>query len=235
MKTIIQYTGKKQIVLLCTIMVMVFIFSCCTSNTGESIIKQKPLPYPEDALEPYISAKTMNLHYAKHYAAYVTETKKLLKKTPFKSKNHIEIIRLSFKKKRYKSLFNNAAQAWNHEFFWESLSPNSGGKPGEKLALKIDASFGSYKAFQDEFILAAKQLFGSGWVWLVLDKRQLKIVTTCNADTPIIHGQRPLFNVDVWEHAYYTDYQNKRRDYVKAVLENIVNWDRIETLIGEDS
>ncbi|MCG6973595.1 MAG: superoxide dismutase [Desulfobacterales bacterium] len=179
-----------------------------------------------DALKPYISEQTMRFHYGKHYAGYVDKANQLLKTGGFEGKTAEEIIALTAGKKEYTSIFNNVAQAWNHAFFWKCLKPG-GGTINAEVADRIIKSFGSFDKFKQKFLEAAKSRFGSGWTWLVLDGDKLKIVTTGNADTPIAHGLKPLFTVDVWEHAYYLDYQNRRADYVRQVLNHLVNWDFI--------
>lgn len=188
-------------------------------------IVQEPLPYAENALEPYVSAATMRYHYGQHHAAYVASANKLISGSPFAGKTEAEIITLTAGKEEHSAIFNNVAQAFNHSFFWKSMKPGGGGKPTGELALKINASFGDFNAFKHAFSEAAKSRFGSGWVWLVQEGETLKLVTTGNADTPIAAGARPVFCVDVWEHAYYLDYQNRRSDFVTAVLDKLANWD----------
>lgn len=201
--------------------------SRCGTAEEKPLFVQSSLPYSEDALEPYISAKTMNLHYGKHYAGYVTTANRLFKGSAFRDKTLVEVIHLTADKKEYLDLFNNAAQAWNHAFFWQCMKPDGGGLPKGKLAKKIQDSFGSFDTFKKDFLAASKSQFGSGWVWLVLDRDTLKVVTTSNADTPLAHELKPVFTVDVWEHAYYLDYQNRRTDFVETVLDKLVNWDFI--------
>lgn len=184
----------------------------------------KPLPYDPAALEPYISATTMNLHHGKHLATYVTNLNKLVEGTPLASKSLKEIILDAAGKPDKTAIFNNAGQAFNHEMFWPCLSPQGGGAPTGELAARIDSAFGSVDKFKEEFKAAALGQFGSGWAWLALDKGELKITKTSNADLPLAHGQTALFGLDVWEHAYYVDYQNRRADYVQAVLDRLINW-----------
>lgn len=185
----------------------------------------EPLPFATNALEPVISEKTFSFHHGKHHATYVETANTLLKGTPFAGKPIEEIVLATAGNADQKPLFNAIAQCWNHSFFWKCLKPQGGGKPDGKLAKLIDESFGSFEKFKEEFISAGKSLFGSGWVWLVRDGEKLKIVKGSNAETPLSSGQKPLFVIDVWEHAYYLDYQNRRADYLKAILENLVNWD----------
>jgi superoxide dismutase, Fe-Mn family len=197
---------------------------CGVAEKSPKIV-QEPLPFAENALEPYISATTLRFHYGKHHAAYVASANKLISTSPFSGKTGIEIIGLTAGKPEYAAIFNNVAQAFNHAFFWKSLKPGGGGEPTGKLAEKINASFGSFDAFKKAFVEAAKGRFGSGWVWLLQKGDALEIETTANADTPIAAGAKPLFCVDVWEHAYYLDYQNRRSDFVEAILDKLANWD----------
>jgi len=183
------------------------------------------LPYAQDALEPYITARTMGFHYGKHHQAYVDNLNKLAAGANMAGLTLEEIIRQTAGKTEQAGLFNNAAQVWNHTFFWKSMKPGGGGAPTGRLAEMITAAFGSLEAFKAAFTEAALAQFGSGWAWLVQDGGTLKIVKTSNADTPIAHGQTPLLTCDVWEHAYYLDYQHRRRDFVQAFLDHLVNWD----------
>ncbi len=182
------------------------------------------LPYAPTALEPYISANTLSFHHGKHHAAYVANLNKLIEGGPLASKPLVEIIENAAGNPDKVGVFNNAAQTWNHTFFWNSMSPTGGGTPPAALAERIDAAFGSLDAFKEQFKAAAVSQFGSGWAWLVLDKGELKITKTGNADLPLTHGQKALFTVDVWEHAYYLDYQNRRPDFVQTVLDRLINW-----------
>ncbi len=183
------------------------------------------LPYDPKALEPFISANTLSFHHDKHHAAYVTNFNNLSKDTPYASKPLEEVIKEVAGDASKVGLFNNGAQVWNHTFFWNSLKHGGGGKPTGPLLAKIEADLGSFDKFLEDFKVAATTQFGSGWAWLVLDGGKLKVTKTANADTPLAHGQTALFTVDVWEHAYYLDYQNRRPDFVSAVLENLANWD----------
>ena len=182
-----------------------------------------PLPYPSDALEPHMSARTFSFHHGKHHAAYVTNTNALVKDTPLADKSLEEIIKAADSGKA--GLFNNAAQVWNHTFFWNCMKPGGGGAPAGALADGINGAFGSFTKFKEDFKNAAVTQFGSGWAWLVVDDGALKITKTANADTPMAHGQKALMCCDVWEHAYYLDYQNRRPDFVQAFLDHLVNWD----------
>jgi len=184
-----------------------------------------PLPYPEDGLAPVISANTLRFHHGKHHLAYVTKVNELVSGTEFEGQTLERIIVAVSGQADRADLFNNAAQAWNHAFYWRSLRPNGGGKPPAELATLIDASFGGLEGFKQQFSAAAVKQFGSGWAWLVRDGNALKIVKTSNADLPLTKGLLPLLTVDVWEHAYYLDYQNRRADYVQAVTDKLLNWE----------
>ena len=182
-----------------------------------------PLPYPRDALQPHISEETLEFHHGKHHKTYVTKLNELIKGTRYHGMELDEIVRTSTD-----AIFNNAAQTWNHTFFWNSLSPEGGGKPKGELAKAIDESFGSFDSFKDKFTSAAVGHFGSGWAWLVQnDAGALRIETTANADTPIKGADTPLITCDVWEHAYYIDYRNERPKFLKAFWK-IVNWEFAE-------
>ena len=176
------------------------------------------LPYASDALEPHMSANTFSYHHGKHHAAYVNKLNGLIDGTDLADKSLEDIIQATAGKADAKGIFNNAAQVWNHTFFWHSMAPNGGGKPSGKLAEMIDASFGSYDAFVEQFKAAGVGQFGSGWAWLVVDGDALKIVTTANAETPITDGLKPLITCDVWEHAYYLDYQNDRPGFLLSLI-----------------
>ena len=184
-----------------------------------------PLPYDYDALDPYISAKTLEFHHDKHHAGYVTNLNNLTKDTPLANKSLEEVINETVNDSSKAGIFNNAAQVWNHTFYWHSLKKNGGGQPSGELAEKINSSFGSFDEFKKQFKDAGATQFGSGYAWLVLDKGDLKVLKTPNAVTPITNGQIPLVTADVWEHAYYLDYQNRRPDYLQTFLDNLVNWD----------
>jgi len=183
-----------------------------------------PLPYAQSALEPYISARTFEFHYGKHHKAYVDNLNKLVIGTPFEKASLEDIIKSTAGKSEYAGIFNNAAQVWNHTFFWNSMRPNGGGEPKAELKKRLEENFGSIENFKAEFKAAAVGQFGSGWAWLVEEDNRLKVIKTSNADTPIAHGLKPLLTVDVWEHAYYLDYQNLRANFVDAFLNNLVNW-----------
>lgn len=185
-----------------------------------------PLPYKEDALEPHISARTLSFHYGKHHQAYVTNLNNLIQGTDFEKKSLEEIIRLTANTPEYVGIFNNAAQVWNHTFYWHSLSPHGGSEPKGSLGAQIIKDFESFEEFAKLFKQAGVGQFGSGWAWLVVEKNgTLKVIKTPNADLPLIHGQRALLTCDVWEHAYYLDYQNRRPDYMDIFLKNLAHWD----------
>jgi Fe-Mn family superoxide dismutase len=182
------------------------------------------LPYAENALAPLISGKTLSFHYGKHHRGYVETLNKLVAGTALEEMSLEQLIAATTDKPDQAAIFNSAAQVWNHTFYWRSLLPKGGGEPPAILRQRIDAAFGSLDACKKALATAAANEFGSGWVWLVLDAGQLKIVKTDNAETPITSGLQPLLTIDVWEHAYYLDYQNRRADYVKAVLDKLINW-----------
>ncbi len=199
-----------------------------------SEITLPPLPYKQDALEPYISGRTIEFHYGKHHKAYVDNTNQLAGAAGIGNLPLEEIIKKTAGSSEQTAIFNNAAQTWNHDLYWKSMSPG-GHKPDERLTKMIDASFGGYDNFNKEFLNAAVTQFGSGWVWLVMDQGKLKVTKTSNADNPLVHGQVPLFTLDVWEHAYYLDYQNRRADYVKAVLDHLLNWEFVAANLPKSS
>jgi len=184
-----------------------------------------PLPYADNALEPVISANTISFHYGKHHKTYVDNLNNLVKGTDYENASLEKIITETAGKADRAPLFNNAAQIWNHTFYWHSLKGNGGGKPTGKLATMIDAAFGSYDNFRKELSATTVSQFGSGWGWLVVDGGALKVVKTANAEVPFTRGQKPLLTIDVWEHAYYLDHQNKRAAYVDAVIDKLLNWD----------
>ena len=195
-----------------------------TSKENNMSFTLPELPYAPTALEPHISANTFSYHYNKHHQAYVTNLNNLIKDTPLAGSSLEEIIAQSAKDPAKAGIFNNAAQVWNHTFYWNSMKPNGGGLPSGELAKKIDADFGSFDAFKDAFKQAATTQFGSGWAWLVLDGDKLKVTKTANADLPLAHGQKALLTCDVWEHAYYIDYRNARPTYLNAFWA-LVNWE----------
>jgi Fe-Mn family superoxide dismutase len=184
-----------------------------------------PLPFPKDSLGPTMSAQTLEFHHGKHHATYVKKLNELTAGTPYETQSLEQIIRATAKGgPKEKKIFNNAAQAWNHDFFWQSLAPNGGGSVPEPLEKRIAATFGSVENFREKFVDAAVNQFGSGWAWLVSRKGQLEIVTTHDADNPLTSDGHALWTCDVWEHAYYLDYQHERARFVDAVLQNVANW-----------
>lgn len=191
-----------------------------------------PLPYEENSLAPVISAETMGFHYGKHHKGYVDNLNRLIVGTGFSDITLEKIVMETAGKPEYAGIFNNAAQVWNHTFYWNSLNPEGGGEPPESLKKRIVASFGSVDACRKELAKAAVTQFASGWAWLAADGEALKIIKTGNAETPLTAGIKPLLTIDVWEHAYYLDYQNRRADYVSAVIENLINWSFAEKNLG---
>ena len=184
-----------------------------------------PLPYADNALEPVITARTIGFHYGKHHQGSVDNLGKLVKDTEYAELPLEKIITGTAGVADKAAIFNNAAQVWNHTFYWQSLTPKGGGEPPAALKARIDASFGSVDACKKEIAAAAVAQFGSGWAWLVLDGDKLKVVKSANAENPLKAGLKPLLTVDVWEHAYYLDYQNRRADHVAAVLDKLINWE----------
>ena len=183
-------------------------------------LSQFPLPYTTDALAPYISQETLETHHGKHVATYIDNLNKLIENTPYESVSLDEIIIQSAGKPSEKKIFDNAAQIYNHNFFFQGMCP----KCTAQIPQEIIDSFGSAKNFKDQFKSAATSLFGSGYTWLVRDGDRLKIINTANADTPMVYNMKPLLNLDVWEHAYYLDYKNKRADFIDNFLDNLVDW-----------
>jgi len=183
-----------------------------------------PLPYAENALDPVISTNTIGFHYGKHHKGYVDTLNKLIAGTELSNHSLEKLIAETAGKADKVAIFDNAAQTWNHTFYWRSLRPKGGGEPPAALKQRIEASFGNLDACKKELATAATTEFGSGWAWLVLEADKLKVVKTANAETPLTKGVKPLLTIDVWEHAYYLDYQNRRPDYVNAVLDKLINW-----------
>ena len=190
------------------------------------------LPFAQDALEPVISSRTLSFHYGKHHAGYGKKLNKAVEGTALAGKPLKEIIHLTAGKKEHTGIFNNAAQFWNHSFYWNSLSPKGGGEPPAKLAALMVRSFGSVEACKKELAAKAGSQFGSGWAWLVLVDGELKVLSTSNAIVPLTREMKPLLTIDVWEHAYYLDYQNRRGDYVKGILNRLVNWEFAAANLG---
>lgn len=191
-----------------------------------------PLPYADSALDPVISAKTIGFHYGKHHKGYLDNLNKLIAGTEYADMSLADIVIATAGKNDKTAIFNNAAQTWNHTFYWQSLSPQGGGEPPAALKKRIEASFGDVAACLQELQAKAVGRFASGWAWLVVDGDKLKVINTMNADTPITMGLKPLLTVDVWEHAYYLDYQNRRADHVAAVLAKLLNWEFAAANLG---
>jgi Fe-Mn family superoxide dismutase len=187
-----------------------------------------PLPYAQNALAPYISENTISFHYGKHHQTYVNNTIEKITGRELEKASLEEIIKTSANSFGLTAVFNNAAQVFNHNFYWNSMKPGGGGEPKGKIGKMIKESFGGYPAFVTAFSNAAVAQFGSGWAWLVLENDSLKVVSTANADTPFTTSAKPLITLDIWEHAYYLDYQNRRADYIKAFIEHLINWDFAE-------
>jgi len=191
------------------------------------------LPYAESALDPVISANTLSFHYGKHHKGYVDTLNKLVAGTELAGMSLEQLINETAGQADKVAIFNNAAQTWNHTFYWRSLRPKGGGEPPAELMDLIKSAFGNVDACKKELATAATTQFGSGWAWLVLEGDKLKVVKTANAETPLTKGAKPLLTIDVWEHAYYLDFQNRRADYVNAVLDKLVNWDFAADNLGE--
>jgi Fe-Mn family superoxide dismutase len=202
------------------------------SAAAASSIELPPLPYADNALDPVISSRTIGFHYGKHHKAYVDNLNKLIAGTELEGQSLEAIVKATAGKADKAGIFNNAAQVWNHTFYWHSLRPNGGGEPPAALKQKIEASFGGVDKLKQELLTAATTQFGSGWAWLVKDGDALKVVKTPNAEVPLTAGQTPLLTIDVWEHAYYLDYQNLRADYVNALLAKLINWEFAAANLG---
>ena len=187
------------------------------------------LPYENNALEPHISSRTLTFHHGKHHNAYVTNLNKLIEGTDLASESLEDIIKMTVNDTDRAGIFNNAAQVWNHTFYWQSMKPNGGGLPSGDIAEKIVADFKGYDNFIEQFKNEGLTQFGSGWAWLVLKNDKLEVMKTSNSDTPIAYGIKPLLTVDVWEHAYYLDYQNGRGNYLDAFINNLINWEFVNS------
>ncbi len=197
-----------------------------STNPNDSPTHVLPaLPYAADALAPVISPATIGFHYGKHHQGYVNTLNQLVKGSPFATLPLEEIIRKTAGRPGEASIFNNAAQVWNHTFYWRSLRPDGGGAPPQALRERIDSTFGNVANLKKELLSAATSQFGSGWVWLVVRGERLEVTRTGNAENPLTQGAKPLLTIDVWEHAYYLDYQNRRADHVGAVLDKLLNWE----------
>ncbi len=193
-------------------------------KTPPVVIELPPLPYALNALEPVISARTLALHHGKHHKGYIDKLNKAIAGTPLAGLPLETIIHRTAETKAKVDVFNNAAQAWNHAFYWHSLRPDGGGTPPEALLERIRKDFGGLDELRKELATAATSQFGSGWAWLVVNRGKLAVVKTGNADLPLVHDQRALLTLDVWEHAYYLDYENRREEYAAAVIDKLLNW-----------
>ncbi|HEY8382788.1 MAG TPA: superoxide dismutase [Microvirga sp.] len=191
------------------------------------------LPYPHDALQPYMSRETLEFHHDKHHQAYVTAGNNLLKGSELEGQSVEEVVRGSYGKNQ--ALFNNAGQHYNHLHFWQWMKPNGGGAMPGSLEKKIVEDLGSVDKFKEDFIQAGVTQFGSGWAWLAMKDGKLTIMKTPNGENPLVHGAQPVLGCDVWEHSYYIDYRNRRPDYLKAFLENLVNWEHVEEMYRQAS
>lgn len=219
---------KKNLFTAAVLFFGMLVSSSLLSDDGSALFELLKLPYADNALEPVITAKTMSFHYGKHHKAYVDKLNSLLANSPLKGKSLDEIILASAGKDDMAAIFNNAGQVWTHDFFWKSMKPNGGGEPKGKLLDLINKSFGSYAEFKKQFVDGGVNQFGSGWVTLVQKGDKLEILKTSNADNPVARKVNPLLICDVWEHAYYLDYQNRRADFVSAFLDKLANWDFAE-------
>jgi Fe-Mn family superoxide dismutase len=187
------------------------------------------LPYPHDALEPHMGRETLELHHGKHHQTYITNLNNLIGDKPeYEGKSLEDIVTSSYGDSAKQGIFNNAGQAWNHNLFWRTMKKGGGGKPGGEILRRIENDFGSFDAFAEQFKTQSAGQFGSGWGWLALDGDKLKVVKTPNGENPLVLNMRPLLGIDVWEHAYYLDYRNRRPEYIAAFLNHLVNWDEVE-------
>ncbi len=190
------------------------------------------LPYSKDALEPYMSAETLNFHHGKHHNTYVTNLNNLTKDTDLKNLSIEEVILKSYNNKELQGVYNNAGQIYNHNMFWQLMkSPSQETKPSDKFIELAIKSFGSFESFREEFLKQGATVFGSGWVWVYLENNELKIGKYSNADNPLVHNAKPLIGCDVWEHSYYIDYRNARPKYLEAFFDNLLNWDFVNKLV----
>ncbi len=196
------------------------------------MLKLPDLPYAQNALEPYISARTLEFHHGKHHKTYVDTGNKLLEGTDLAGESIESIIKKTAGDASKATIFNNVAQVWNHTFFWQCMKKGGGGQPTGKIAEKIKADLGGYDKFVEALKNAGVTQFGSGWAWLVLNGERLEVVKTPNAENPLTQGKKPLLVVDVWEHAYYLDYQNRRADFLTAFIDHLINWDFVNANLG---
>ncbi len=192
------------------------------------------LPYPVDALEPHMSARTLEFHHGQHHRSYVEKLNAAIEKSPLEGKSLEEVIQATAEDKGQADIFNNAAQVWNHSFFWPCMTPNAGSTPSSELAERLTDAFGSFAYFKMRFCEAAGGQFGSGWIWLFLNGDDLQIASMPDAETPIMHGFKPLLTCDLWEHAFYLDYQNRKDDFVSTYLDVLVDWDFVASRLTTD-
>ena len=197
--------------------------------------KLPELPYPVDALAPYMSARTLEFHHGKHHKSYVKKLNAAVQETRLEGKSLEHIIQKTAGKSAQVDIFNNAAQVWNHNFYWRCMRPNANKNPSDMLAKQLSEAFGSIASFKKQFSQAAGKQFGTGWTWLYLDGDALQIGCMSDAETPVMNGHKPLLTCDVWEHAYYLDYQNRKDDFVKTFLDKLVNWDFVAQQLNENS
>lgn len=202
-----------------------------TDRTAMSF-KLLPLPYAETALAPVMSARTVEVHHGKHQAGYVEKLNELVAGTAFARMSLEQIIQRTARERTAIEIFNNASQVWNHDFFWRSMMPAGGGMPTGELGSRLAAEFGSYEQFSEEFVARATRHFGSGWAWLVAEADRLRVVSTPNAESPLIAGQQALLACDIWEHAYYLDCQSDRKSFVQKFLEKLANWEFAAERLG---
>jgi Fe-Mn family superoxide dismutase len=217
---------KRRLILLTLfISAGILIFFIFFSQAQEGPFLLEGLPYGKDALEPVISSKTLSFHYDKHHRGYLHKLNELVSGTELADLTLEDIMKKTSGVAEQENIFNNAAQVWNHTFYWKSLSPNGGGRPLGNIADRINKDFGSYEDFINQFCEIGTAQFGSGWVWLVENECVLSIIRTSNAENPISQNQgKPVFVIDVWEHAYYLDYQNRRKDHIRIIMEKLINW-----------
>lgn len=218
-----------------TVMLQFAGLGCQGRTEKKALIPAPSLPFDANALEPFISRRTVKFHFEKHHRGYVETANRLIHETAFGEMPIEQIIRKSHSETRFEQspLFNNVAQAYNHAFYWKSLQPKGGGEPSGPMMERLEASFGSYAKFRDAFETAALSRFASGWVWLVYSEGKLTVLQTANANTPLTMGRIPLLALDLWEHAYYLDYQNQRPAYVTACLDHLLNWEFAAENLGE--
>jgi superoxide dismutase, Fe-Mn family len=231
--------SRREFLMAATGTAVLFAFGGVSCSPKNQIFHLPALPYPETALEPVISANTIGFHHGKHHQGYVDNVNKLIARTGFARMPLEKIIIETAGNPERVAIFNNAGQTWNHNFFWNSLKPEGGGEPPAELKKMIERSFGSLSACKRKLADAAITQFGSGWAWLTYDGEKIGVMQTGNADNPMIYGLKPLLTIDAWEHAYYLDYQNKRGDYVNALIDKLINWEfaaqNLEEAAGEVS